>query len=57
MRQKKNSLTFSTSTEIYNSNINEIEGLGEGINSDRTNNKINNHISIISMFGGKGFYS
>ena len=57
MRQKKDSLTFSTSTEIYNSNINEIEGLGEGINSDRTNNKINNHISIISMFGGKGFYS
>ena len=54
---EKDSLIFSTVTEIYNSNINEIEGLGEGINSDRANNKINTHISIIAMFGGGGVCS
>ena len=46
---EKDSLIFSTVTEIYNSNINEIEGLGEGINSDRTNDKINTHIYFYSF--------
>ena len=51
MSQKKYSLTFSSATETCNSNINEIEASGESINSDKTNDKINNHISIIGMFG------
>ena len=57
MRQKTYSPTFLTVTEIYNSFINEKEGLGEGINSDKINDKINTHISIIAMFGGKGVCS